>query len=175
MRKCIFSFFCVLALAACSPKTYSGVQEARASAHAQLYDSTAVNRWINASIQEFIDKHFERVETLRTETVREVLSAPDSAGRQHVVERSTTHTVSGAHTQAGTSAQTIQQLEERRDSVAVADSLGTESSEIREEIKSGPSRDQVVTKLKWRAYVFGALVLVMLGFYLGWKLRRDAK
>lgn len=137
MRKCIFSFFCVLALAACSPKTFSGVQEARASAHTQITDSTAVSSWVRASIQEYIDEHFERVESLRTETVREILSAPDSSGRQHVVERSTTHTVSGAHTQAGTSAQTIQQLEERRDSVAVADSLGTESAEIREEIKSG--------------------------------------
>jgi hypothetical protein len=175
MRKCIFSFFCVLALAACSPKTYSGVQEARASAHAQLYDSTAVSSWVRASIQEFIDEHFERVETLRTETVREILSAPDSAGRQHVVERSTTHTVSGAHTQAGTSTQTIQQREELRDSVAVADSIRTESAEIREEIQSGPSRDQVGTKLKWRAYLFCALALMLLGFYLGWKLRRDAK
>lgn len=174
MRKCIFSFFCVLALAACSPKTYSGVQEARASAHTQIADSSAVSSWVRASIREYIDEHFERVETLRTETVREVLSAPDSTGRQHVVKRSTTHTVSGAHTQAGTSAQTIQQRKELRDSVAVADSIRTESAEIREEIKSVPSRDQVGTKLKWRAYVFGALILMMLGFYLGWKVRRNA-
>lgn len=172
MRKCIFSFFCVLALAACSPKTFSGVQEARASAHAQLYDSAAVSRWVNASLQEYIDKHFERVETLRTETVREVLSAPDSAGVQHVVERSTTHTVSGARTQAGASLQKTQQLEERRDSVAVADSVRTEKAEIYEEIKEAPAKR--APWLPWYVYVGGLVAALLCGVYLGWKHRRTA-
>ena len=173
MRKCIFSFFCVLALAACSPKIYSGVQEASASTHAQLYDSVAVSGWIRASLQEYIDQHFERVETLRTETVREVLSAPDSAGVQHVVERSTTHSVSGARTQAGSSTQKTQQLEERRDSVAVADSVKTESAEIREEFEEAPVKR--APWLPWYVYVCGLAVALLCGVYLGWKYGRAGR
>ena len=173
MRKCIFSFFCVLALAACSPKTFSGVQEARASAHAQLYDSAAVSRWVNASLQEYIDKHFERIENIQTETVREVLSAPDSTGLQHVVERSTTHTVSGARTQAGSSSQKTQQLQERTDSVAVADSVRTEEAEIYEEIEEAPAKR--AAWLPWYVYVGGLVAALLCGLYLGWKFRRAVK
>ena len=173
MRKCIFSFFCVLALAACSPKTFSGVQEARASSHAQLYDSAAVSRWVNASLQEYIDKHFERVENIQTEIVREILSAPDSAGVQHVVERSTTHTVTGARTQAGSSSQKTQQLQERRDSVAVADSVRTESAEIREEFEKAPAKR--APWLPWYVCVGGLVAALWCGLYLGWKFRRAVK
>ena len=173
MRKCIFSFFCVLALAACSPKIFSGVQEARASAHAQLYDSVAVSRWVNASLREYIDKHFERVENIQTETVREILSAPDSAGVQHVVERSTTHTVSGSRTQAGSSSQKTQQLQERTDSVAVADSVRTESAELREEFEQAPAKR--APWLPWYVYVGGLVAALLCGLYLGWKYRRTVK
>ena len=172
MRKCIFSFFCVLALAACSPKTFSGVQEARASAHAQLYDSAAVSRWVNASLQEYIDKHFERIERIQTETVREVLSAPDSTGLQHVVERSTTHTVTGARTHAASSIQKNQQMQERTDSVAVADSVRTESAELREEFSEQPAKR--APWLPWYVYVGGLVAALMCGLYLGWKVRRNA-
>ena len=173
MRKGIFSFFCVLALAACSPKIYSGVQEASASTHAQLYDSTAVSSWVRASLQEYIDKHFERVENVQTETVREVLSAPDSTGAQHVVERSTTHTVSGARTQAGSSTQKTQQLEERRDSVAVADSVKTESAEIREQFEETPVKR--APWLPWYVYAAGLVAALLCGLYIGWKYRRTGK
>ena len=164
MRKCIFFFFCVLALASCSPKTFSGVRDARAFEHAQLLDSVSVRRWLDARLQEYAERRFERAESLHTETVREVFSDPDTLGRQHLVERSVTRSVSGTSTRAASQSARTGQLQEHTDSVAVADSSSVEVEEIREEIEQGPSPR---ASWPWYTYVAGLGVALLLGLFLG--------
>lgn len=174
MRKCIFSFFCVFALASCSPKIASGVQEVRALDETRQLDSTALRRWISDELKEYVDSRFEREESSQTETVREVLSDPDTAGRQYVVERSTTRSVSGASTRAGSSAGRVRQMEERTDSVAVADSSHAESAEIYEEVDTGVGGKPF---MPWYVYIGAMVLAVIVGFILGARSRnwRDVR
>ena len=168
MRKCIFSFFCVFALASCSPKIASGVQEVRALDETRQLDSAALKRWIFEEMKEYVDSRFEREERSQTETVREVLSDPDTAGRQHVVERSTTRSVSGATTRAGSSAGRVRQLQERTDSVSVTDSSHVEEAEIYEEMDAGVARKPFIP---WYVYVGAMIFAVIVGFILGARSR----
>lgn len=165
MRKCIFFFFCVSALAACSPKTFSGVQEARAFTHTQLVDSVYLRSWLEARMQQYIQQSFERVDSTKTETVREILSAPDSAGNQYVVERSTTSSVSGSSTKAGKTTAVEQQILQEVDSTAVRDSVNTSVAEIREEYEQNTGKR--APWCPWYVYLGGLLVALVLGVYLG--------
>lgn len=169
MRKCIFFFFCVCALASCSPKTFCGVRDARAFEHAQLLDSVSVRCWLDARLQEYAERSFERAESLRTETVREVFSDPDTLGRQHLVERSVTRSVSGTSTRAASQVARATQLQEHADSVAVADSCRVEVAEIREEIEQEPSPR---ASWPWYKYVAGLAVALLLGLFLGGMSKR---
>lgn len=165
MRQCIFSFFCVFALASCSPKIVSGVQEVRALETDRSRDSVAVARWVDERMNLWQERTIERTEDEQTETVREVFSAPDTAGRQWVVERSTTRTESGASTRAGSITRHEQQTAAHTDSVAVADTSRLEAAEIREEIeakgKSGASW------MPWYVYLSALLLAAICGFLLG--------
>lgn len=165
MRQCIFSFFCVFALASCSPKIVSGVQEVRALETDSSRDSVAVARWVDERMSLWQERTVERTEDQQTETVREVFSAPDTAGRQWVVERSTTRTESGASTRAGSITKHEQQTAAHTDSVAVADTSRLEAAEIREEVeakgKSGASW------CPWYVYLSALLLAAICGFLLG--------
>lgn len=165
MRKCIFSFFCVFALASCSPKIVSGVQEVRALETDRARDSVAVAHWIDERLSSWREQTVERTEENRTETVREIFSAPDTAGRQWVVERSTTRTEAGASTRAGSVTRQEHQAVERTDSVAVADTSRLEAAEIREEVEK--RADSRAAFLPWYVYLSALLMAVICGFLLG--------
>lgn len=173
MRKCIFFFFCVLALASCSPKIYSGVQDVRALEEARRRDSIALERRMEARLQEIVEQRIERTESQQTETVREVYSAPDTAGRQYVVERSTTHTASGSSTVASSHAAREQQLLEKTDSVAVADSSSVEQLEIHEEEEVAPAL--AARRSRWYLYIIGLVAALLAGVALGIKAGRASK
>ena len=171
MRKCIFLFSCVLALASCSPKIYSGVQDVRALDEARRRDSIAFERRMEARLQELVEQRFERIESQQTETVHEVYSAPDTSGHQYVVERSTTHTVAGSSTVASSYAAREQQLLEKTDSVAVADSSKVEQLEIHEEEEIAPAP---AAKRTFWDHLCTVLVILCAGgcFWLGYKVGR---
>ena len=173
MRKCIFFFFCVLALASCSPKIYSGVQDVRALEEARRRDSIALERRMEARLQELVEQRIERIESQQTETVHEVYSAPDTAGRQYVVERSTTHTTSGSSTVASSHAVREQQLLEKTDSVAVADSSNVEQLEIHEEEEVAPAPS--ARRSRWYIYIIGLVAALLAGVALGIKAGRASK
>lgn len=173
MRKCIFFFFCVLALASCSPKIYSGVQDVRAFEEARRRDSIALERRMEARLQELVEQRFERIESQQTETVREVYSAPDTAGRQYVVERSTTHTASGSSTVASSHASREQQLLEKTDSVAVADRSNVEQLEIHEEEEVAPA--PAARRSRLYLYIIGLVAALVCGVVLGVRAGRATR
>jgi cobalamin biosynthesis Mg chelatase CobN len=165
----------VFALASCSPKIVSGVQEVRALETDRSRDSVAVARWVDERMNLWQERTVERTEDQQTETVREVFSAPDTAGRQWVVERSTTRSESGASTRAGSVTRKAQQTTERTDSVAVADTSRVEAAEIREEVEK--KADSRVSFIPWYVYLSALLLAVICGFLLGLRANkwRDAR
>ena len=174
MRKCIFLFSCVLALASCSPKIYSGVQDVRAFDEARRRDIIAFERRMEARLQELVEQRFERIESQQTETVHEVYSAPDTSGRQYVVERSTTHTVAGSSTVASSHAAREQQLLEKTDSVAVADSSNVEQLEIHEEEEVAPA--PAAKRTFWDNLRAVLVILCTAGvFCIGYRLGREMR
>lgn len=173
MRKCIFFFFCVLALASCSPKTFSGVQDVRALQEARRRDSIAFERRMEVLLRELVDQRFERIESQQSETVHEVYSAPDTAGRQYVVERSTTHTVAGSSTVASSHSAREQQLLEKTDSVAVADSSNVEQLEIHEEEEVAPA--PAARRSRLYLYIIGLVAALVCGVVLGVRAGRATR
>ena len=173
MRKCIFLFSCVLALASCSPKIYSGVQDVRALEEARRRDSIALERRMEARLQELVEQRLERIESQQTETVHEVYSAPDTSGRQYVVERSTTHTVSGSSTVASSYSAREQQLLEKTDSVSVADSSKLEQLEIHEEEEVAPA--PAARKSRLYLYIIGLVAALACGVVLGVRAGRASR
>ncbi len=173
MRKCIFFFFCVFALISCSPKIYSGVQDVRALEEARRRDSIAFERRMEARLQELVEQRFERIESQQTETVHEVFSAPDTSGRQYVVERSTTHTVAGSSTVASSVSAREQQLLEKTDSVAITDSAKVDLTEIHEEEEVAPAPS--ARRSRWYIYIIGLVAALLAGVALGIKAGRASK
>ena len=165
MRRCIFSFFCVFALASCSPKVYSGVRETRAFQIAAASDSVRVASLVDARMEAYFGHYLERAAELRQETVREAFSEPDSAGKQYVTERSTTRSVASSQMSAGSFAQQSGRTVTQTDSVAVRDSSAVlEIQESVEETKGAPQ------KRGWGnffVYLIGLIAAVLLGLIIG--------
>ena len=91
MCRFVKSFFvCFLVLAACSPRYFNGGQVARTSSHESASDSTGVHRTIDYSSISGLQQNIDWKSSMDVTTVKEVLSAPDSSGRQYVIERTTT-------------------------------------------------------------------------------------
>lgn len=167
MQRCIFSFFCVFfcALVSCSPKIISGRQEARAYESASLMDSLQLRRLIDTRMEAYFEHYLSRAAELRQETVREQLSAPDSAGRQYVSERSTTRSVARSQTSAGMISGQSGQTVELSDSSSVHDMAAAAEMEIYEEKSSAV--DAPAKKMRWFFYALSLLGAVIIGFILG--------
>ena len=163
MRKCIFSIFCVFALVSCSPKILSGKQDVSAFEQTAAIDSVQLRRIIDERMEAYFSSWMEKDAEQQSETVREVFSEPDSTGRQHVTERSTTVTSGRTRTTAQSNAAKAERTIQATDSVAVRDtSRVAELEEHKEqEIKGGS------TWLPWYAYAAGLLVAVIIGIVLG--------
>lgn len=166
MRRCIFSFFCVFALASCSPKVYSGAQDVRAYDSGRQTDSVSISRLVDSRLELYFEHRLERAAELQQETVTERLSEPDSSGRQWVAERSTTRSVARSQMTAGGVSSQSAQLVRQEDSTAVRDTASVAELETHEEACAAPARRW----LPWYVYVGALLVALIVGFVLG--LRR---
>ena len=162
MRKCIFSIFCVFALASCAPKIYSGVQDVSAFEQTAAIDSVQLRRIIEERVEAYVSRRLEQDAEMQSETVREVFSEPDSAGRQHVTERSTTVTSGRTRTTAQSSSAKAEQKIQVTDSLSVRDtsSVAEVEEHQEQEIKGR-------TGWPWYAYAAGLLIAVLVGFLFG--------
>lgn len=163
MRRCIFSFFCVFALASCSPKVYSGAQDVRAFESGRQTDSVSISRLVDSRLELYFEHHLKRAAELQQETVTERLSEPDSSGRQWVAERSTTRSVARSQTTAGGVSSQSARLVRQEDSTAVRDTASVAELETHEEASAAPAR----RRLPWYVCVGALLVALIVGFILG--------
>ena len=170
MRRCIFSFFCVfLVLGSCSPKVYSGAQDVQAFQSSAASDSTRLERLVDERVEARLSQYLERHAELEQETVSERLSAPDSAGRQYVEERSTTRSVARSKTTAGSFSEQIGQTVQQTDSVVVRDTAAVAEIQEHQEDSAGPARRPW---MPWYVYVAGLVVAALIGLLLGIKLEK---
>lgn len=162
MRKCIFSIFCVFALVSCSPKILSGKQDISAFEQTAAIDSAQLRRIIDERMEAYFSSWMEKDAEQQSETVREVFSEPDSTGRQHVTERSTTRTSGRTRTTAQSSAGKAEQTIRVTDSLSVRDTSSVAELEEhqKQEIKSH-------TGWAWYEYLAGLLVAAIIGLIIG--------
>ena len=160
-------YVCLFALAACSPRNFSGGQVARAFSHEAAVDSAAFRSLVDRMVHEELQKQFDIREWMEMTTVRETLSAPDSSGRQYVTERTTT-------TQSGRkeASATITQAKEER-VLEQADSTvlhASDSTLLKEEEKT--FERLVKGWMPWYIYVAALVGAIVIGLFLarrkGW-------
>ena len=160
MRRNFISFFvCFFALAACSPRMYHGEQVARASTDVEKTDSSHLQQIVDRMVQEEVQKQLNLQEWIEQTQVREVLSDPDSSGRQHVTERTTTTTTKHSQASANTTQVKNEQVKEQKDSTAINLEKDSSFIEKREEFdakgKAGPP---------WYLYVVALIGVAIVAF-----------
>ena len=161
-RSFLKSFFvCLLVLAACSPRSFSGGQVARTYSSETESDSTDVHKRLDSYTNEDIRQSLDWNSSLEQVTVTEKFSAPDSAGHQFLTERTTTTTTGRTESSAQASHTKDQKIQEQTDSTSTN---RTESAMIKEEEKT-VSAD---TKgwMPWYVYVIALFVLTVLAALL---------
>ena len=162
----LYSFFvCSVVLAACSPRNFSGEQVARTFDQEQQLDSSTMHHLVDQLVHEEIQKYIDIRELTDMTSVNEVFSEPDSTGKQHVKERTTTTISKRSQTSAGSTQKVEEQIHEEVDSTARHSS---EITAITEEEKL--VRGEVKGWLPWYIYVAAlvAALVVGFGFYV-WK------
>ena len=130
MHRCIFIVFCVLGIAACSPKHYIGEQTAQSSQQSATADSVSVSRSLRETVAQSVNEGSETLVVTETETVVEILSEPDSTGVQHVKQRETTRQKTQSKTSVGRISETDSQRQETVDSLQVSEASQKSSSEL---------------------------------------------
>ena len=155
-------FVCLLVLAACSPRNFSGEQVARTYSSETESDSTDVHKRLDSYSNEDIRQSLEWSSSLEQVTVTEKFSAPDSAGNQFLTERTTTTSRHRSESSAQTSHTKDQKIQEQTDSTSTN---RTESEMIKEEEKTVSAN----TKgwMPWYVYLIALLVLTVFGALLG--------
>ena len=153
MRRYFQSFFvCAFVLAACSPRYYHGEQVARTLSQAETYDSTYLRRYIDRLVQEELQKRLDIQEWSQLVSVTELLSDPDSAGVQHVTERTTTTASHHSQTSAGSSwaksEGTVAQLDSGKTQSSSSAILHEEKEEKTGEVKGW---------MPWYMYIAGLI------------------
>lgn len=157
----LYSFFvCILVLAACSPRNFSGEQVARTYNQSQQLDTSSFHHLVDKLVHEEVQKFMDVHEITDMTSVNEVFSAPDSTGKQHVTERTTTKLRKRSDTSAGAMQKKEEQIQEQQDSTAFHSSEITAMTEERKEVKG-----EVKGWCPWYIYV-AALVAVVIGFCL---------
>lgn len=150
-----------LALAACSPKQFSGERVARSSYVSDAADSSALHRWLEREVRESLKQQVETVTSFELETVQETLSSPDSSGVQHVTSRSTTRTRGSSVSKAGTQSIREEEARSETDSSSVSSSHGEALTEEKERIAS-----RVSGWMPWYVYVTGLVGALLIGLVL---------
>ncbi|MBP3202325.1 MAG: hypothetical protein J6M31_01815 [Bacteroidales bacterium] len=145
---------CLLVLAACSPRYFNGGQVARTSSHESAADSTGVHRTIDYSSISGLQQNIDWKSSMDVTTVKEVLSAPDSSGRQYVIERTTTT----AKTQSQSASTATQTKEENLQA-----SVDSTSHVEKEQTQQTEQKKNFSTKVRvgppWYVWVIGVLIL----------------
>ena len=173
MRRYFQSFFvCAFVLAACSPRYYHGEQVARTLSQAETYDSTYLRRYIDRLVQEELQKRLDIQEWSQLVSVTELLSDPDSAGVQHVTERTTTTASHHSQTSAGSSwaksEGTVAQLDSGKTQSSSSAILHEEKEEKTGEVKGW---------MPWYMYIVGLICAVVVGIVIAlygkkwWKIK----
>ena len=162
-RSFLKSFFvCLLVLAACSPRSFSGGQVARTYSSQTESDSTDVHKRLDSYSNEDIRQILDWSSSLEQVTVTEKFSAPDSAGNQFLTERTTTTSRRRQESSAQTSHTKDQKYQEQTDSTHTN---STESVAIKEEEKT--ISGDIKGWMPWYVYVIALIVLTVLGALLG--------
>ena len=162
-RSFLKSFFvCLLVLAACSPRSFSGGQVARTYSSQTESDSTDVHKRLDSYSNEDIRQSLDWSSSLEQVTVTEKFSAPDSAGHQFLTERTTTTTKGRTESSAQTSHTKDQKYQEQTDSTHTN---STESVAIKEEEKT--ISGDIKGWMPWYVYVIALFVLTVLAALLG--------
>lgn len=150
-----------LALAACSPKQFSGERVARCSYVSDAADSSALRRWLEREVRESLKQQVETVTSFELETVQETLSSPDSSGVQHVTSRSTTRTRGSSVSTAGSHSVREEVARSETDSSSVSSSHGEALTEEKERIAG-----RVSGWIPWYVYVTGLVGALLIGLVL---------
>ena len=153
---CVF-----FALAACSPKQFSGERVARCSYVSDAADSSALRRWLEREVRESLKQQVETVTSFELETVQETLSSPDSSGVQHVTSRSTTRTRGSSVSTAGSHSVREAVARSETDSSSVSSSHGEALTEEKERIAG-----RVSGWIPWYVYVTGLVGALLIGLVL---------
>ena len=162
-RSLLKSFFvCLLVLAACSPRSFSGGQVARTYSSQTESDSTDVHKRLDSYSNEDIRQSLDWSSSLEQVTVTEKFSAPDSAGNQFLTERTTTTSRRRSESSAQTSHTKDQKYQEQTDSTHTN---STESVAIKEEEKT--ISGDIKGWMPWYVYVIALIVLTVLGALFG--------
>lgn len=162
-RSFLKSFFvCLLVLAACSPRSFSGGQVARTYSSQTESDSTDVHKRLDSYSNEDIRQILDWSSSLEQVTVTEKFSAPDSAGNQFLTERTTTTSRRRQESSAQTSHTKDQKYQEQTDSTHTN---STESVAIKEEEKT--ISGDIKGWMPWYVYVIALFVLTVLAALLG--------
>ena len=162
-RSFLKSFFvCLLVLAACSPRSFSGGQVARTYSSQTESDSTDVHKRLDSYSNEDIRQSLDWSSSLEQVTVTEKYSAPDSAGNQFLTERMTTTSRRRQESSAQTSHTKDQKYQEQTDSTHTN---STESVAIKEEEKT--ISGDIKGWMPWYVYVIALFVLTVLAALLG--------
>ena len=164
MRRYLILFFCVYAIAACSPRYYHGEQAAVALNHAQSSETTSAQKRMEQYVRDALQQWQNMNSWTDQVSVKEVMSAPDSSGAQHVTERITTTTRHHLESASGTNSETETALKERSDSSM---SAAHENTAFREEemVVSG----KVSGPIPWYVVVVSLVGAVVVGLFLAMK------
>ena len=162
MYRFVKSFFvCFLVLAACSPRYFNGGQVARTYSQEAASDSTNLHKTIDYSSVSGLQQNIDWRSSMDVTTVKEILSAPDSAGRQYVIERTTT-----------TAKQNAQSKTEAKQSKVenVLTAVDSTSHETKEQVQQVEQEKTFSTKVRvgppWYVWIIGILVLLIAVYVL---------
>lgn len=159
-------YVCLFALAACSPRNFSGGQVARAFSHDGNIDSASFRSLVDRMVHEELQKRLDIREWMDQTIVKETLSAPDSAGVQHVIERTTTTQSGRKETSATVSQAKDEKTLEQSDSTVLHSSDSTMMKEEEQTFER-----EVKGWLPWYVYAAALCVAVLLGAILAWKFK----
>ena len=158
-----YSFFvCLLVLAACSPKLYRGEHVARTSIQENIVDSTNVSGKQESVVSGTLESTVDASTWSNQVVVTEKYSAPDSAGRQYVTERTTRTSSRRAESSAKLSQMKEEKQVEQIDSVA----YHTETAELQNEEES-KGRCASCSGWPWYAFIVAMIFGAFLGIVIG--------
>lgn len=164
--KCRYLFLC-LVLASCSPLYYSGEQVARTFNQETSIDSASLHRLLDRVVHDELEKQLDVHHWADESSVKETFSAPDSTGKQYLLERTTTSSSAHTETSAHSSHRQDEQYQEKVDSSSFKSS---EDIEMKEEEKTITAKAD--GWMPWYIYAAALLGALVLGFALGVKKKK---